>query len=59
MVKLNGGALDDQLKDQFNEITRTILSNQTESLRNLTDKVTQAGGAKDIIFKLIRDLRIF
>ena len=34
---MNAGSVD--FKDQFDDITRTILSNQTESLKNLTDKV--------------------
>ena len=30
LVKVSGGEMDEQLKDQFADITRTILSNQTE-----------------------------
>jgi hypothetical protein len=41
LVKLKGGSMDDDLKSQFNAITTTILSNQTEALKNLTDKVSQ------------------
>jgi hypothetical protein len=37
---MKGGSLDDDLKSHFNEITTIILSNQTEALRNLTEKVT-------------------
>ena len=39
LVKLSGGQIDEQLKDQFEDITQTILSNQTEALANLTRKV--------------------
>ena len=38
LVKMSGGKMDEQLKDQFQDITRTILSNQTEALGNLTKK---------------------
>ena len=34
---MNAGSMD--FKEQFDDITRTILSNQTEALKNLTDKV--------------------
>ncbi len=40
LVKLSGGQIDEQLKDQFEDITKTILSNQTEALGNLTKKVS-------------------
>ena len=36
--------MDDQLKDKFEDITRTILSNQTEALANLTKKVEKEIG---------------
>ena len=36
---MKGGSMDEELKVHFNEITNVILSNQTEALRNLTDKV--------------------
>ena len=36
--------MDSQLKDQFAEITSTILSNQTEALGNLTKKVEKEIG---------------
>ena len=36
--------MDDELKDQFADITRTILSNQTEALANLTKKVEKEIG---------------
>ncbi len=39
LVKMSGGRLDNQLKDQFADITKTILANQTEALGNLTKKV--------------------
>jgi predicted transcriptional regulator len=36
--------MDDQLKEQFADITRTILSNQTEALGNLTKKLEKEIG---------------
>jgi hypothetical protein len=30
LVKLSGGQIDEQLRDQFKDITETILSNQTQ-----------------------------
>merc|ERR1712062_465938 len=39
LVQSSGGEMDEQLKNQFEDITRTILSNQTEALSNLTKKV--------------------
>ena len=39
LVKVSGVKIDDKMRDQFAEITRTILSNQTEALANLTQKV--------------------
>ena len=36
--------MDEQLKNQFEDITRTILSNQTEALSNLTKKVEKEIG---------------
>merc|ERR1711881_363120 len=44
LVKVSGGQMDDQLKDKFEDITRTILSNQTEALANLTTKVEKEIG---------------
>merc|ERR1711997_1078890 len=44
LVEVSGGQMDDQLKDQFADITRTILSNQTEALANLTKKVEKEIG---------------
>ena len=44
MVKVSGGQMDDELKTQFEDITRTILSNQTEALANLTRKVEKEIG---------------
>ena len=41
---MSGGEMDSQLKDQFAEITSTILSNQTEALGNLTKKVEKEIG---------------
>ena len=44
LVKMSGGEMDSHLKDQFAEITSTILSNQTEALGNLTKKVEKEIG---------------
>lgn len=44
LVKVSGGQMDDQWKDKFEDITRTILSNQTEALANLTRKVEKEIG---------------
>lgn len=44
LVKFSGGDLDVKLKSQLSEITSTILSNQTEALRNLTDRVEKEIG---------------
>merc|ERR1719384_859816 len=39
LIELSGGQLDDNLAAKFESITRTILSNQTEALTELTSKV--------------------
>merc|ERR1712168_412236 len=39
LIELSGGEMDDNLASKFESITRTILSNQTEALTNLTSKV--------------------
>jgi len=44
LVQVSGGQMDDQLKQQFTEITSIILSNQTEALANLTRKVEREIG---------------
>ncbi len=44
LVQGSGGEMDEQLKGQFADITRTILSNQTEALGNLTKKVEKEIG---------------
>merc|ERR1711862_763120 len=44
LVQVSGGEMDDQLKEKFEDITRTILSNQTEALANLTRKVEKEIG---------------
>ena len=44
LVQSSGGEMDEQLKNQFEVITRTILSNQTEALSNLTKKVEKEIG---------------
>ena len=38
-MKMKGGAMSDDLKTELNTITNTILANQTEALKNLTDRV--------------------
>ena len=43
-MQVSGGEMDDQLKEKFEDITRTILSNQTEALANLTRKVEKEIG---------------
>jgi len=44
LVQVSGGQMDEQLKQQFTEITSIILSNQTEALANLTKKVEREIG---------------
>ena len=44
LVKMSGGEMDSQLSSQFADITRTILSNQTEALGNLTRKLEKEIG---------------
>ena len=44
LVKMSGGEMDSQLSSQFASITRTILSNQTEALGNLTRKLEKEIG---------------
>jgi len=44
LVKASGGQMDDQLKSQFEDITRTILSNQTQALSKLTNNVEKEIG---------------
>lgn len=44
LVKGSNGQVDEQLKNQLADITRTILSNQTEALANLTNKVEKEIG---------------
>ena len=39
LIELSGGEMDDNLAEKFESITRTILSNQTQALTNLTTKV--------------------
>ena len=57
LVQVSGGQMDDQLKEQFTEITSVILSNQTEALANLTKKVEREIGqvwrqmGKDTFFR--------
>ena len=43
-MKISGGEMDNQLSSQFADITRTILSNQTEALGNLTKKLEKEIG---------------
>merc|ERR1719186_2017354 len=44
LIELSGGQMDDNLAAKFESITRTILSNQTEALTNLTMKVEKEIG---------------
>lgn len=44
LVKLSGGKMDDNLKAEFEDITRTILDNQNKALGNLTTKVEKELG---------------
>jgi len=44
LVELSGGQIDDNLANKFESITRTILSNQTEALANLTRKIEKEIG---------------
>ena len=39
LIELSGGQMDDNLAAKFETITRTILSNQTTALTELTSKV--------------------
>jgi hypothetical protein len=40
LMKMKGGATDDDLKNQLNSITTNILNNQTESLKTLSERVS-------------------
>merc|ERR1719285_1621273 len=44
LVEVSGGEMDDNLAAKFESITRTILSNQTQALTNLTIKVEKEIG---------------
>merc|ERR1719233_1324428 len=44
LIQLSGGEMDQNLANKFENITRTILSNQTEALTNLTSKVEKEIG---------------
>jgi len=44
LVEMSGGEMDDNLAAKFESITRTILSNQTQALTNLTIKVEKEIG---------------
>merc|ERR550519_1674319 len=44
LIELSGGEMDDNLAEKFESITRTILSNQTQALTNLTTKVEKEIG---------------
>eukprot|EP00095_Tigriopus_kingsejongensis_P005181 maker-scaffold237_size242172-snap-gene-1.33 protein:Tk05181 transcript:maker-scaffold237_size242172-snap-gene-1.33-mRNA-1 annotation:"paramyosin " len=44
LVKMSGGAIDEQMKDQFADVTKAILTNQNEALGNLTQKVEKEIG---------------
>jgi len=47
LIQLSGGKMDDNLASKFESITRTILSNQTEALTNLTSKAKQIFNIKN------------
>jgi hypothetical protein len=44
LIELSGGEMDENLANKFETITRTILSNQTQALTNLTSKVEKEIG---------------
>merc|ERR1719228_275451 len=44
LVQLSGGEIDENLATKFEAITRTILSNQTEAIANLTGKIEKEIG---------------
>jgi len=44
LIELSGGEMDENLAKKFGEITKTILSNQTQALTNLTSKVEKEIG---------------
>lgn len=44
LVKLSGGKMDEDMKEQFEDITRTILDNQNKAMGNLTTKVEKELG---------------
>ena len=49
LVELSGGQIDDNLANKFESITRTILSNQTEALANLTRKIEKEIGQVSLV----------
>ena len=51
--------MDDNLASKFESITRTILSNQTEALTNLTSKATQIFNNKLRTLKIIKIHSVF
>jgi hypothetical protein len=51
--------MDDNLASKFESITRTILSNQTEALTNLTSKATQIFNNKQRTLKIIKKYSVF
>jgi hypothetical protein len=59
LIQLSGGKMDDNLASKFESITRTILSNQTEALTNLTSKATQIFNNKPRNLILIASENIF
>ncbi len=51
--------MDDNLASKFESITRTILSNQTEALTNLTSKATLIFNNKLRTLKIIKIYSVF
>lgn len=44
LVKMSGGEIDEQMKNQFADVTKAILENQNSALGNLTKKVEKEIG---------------
>ena len=53
LVELSGGQIDDNLANKFESITRTILSNQTEALANLTRKIEKEIGQVSLLAETV------
>ena len=59
LVELSGGQIDDNLANKFESITRTILSNQTEALANLTRKIEKEIGQVSLLVEIVAALPNF